>query len=210
MEKKAEQLRNAALIAHGGSGKTSLAEAMLFNGKATTRLCKVDDGSSNFDFEPEEIKRKSTLNTAFHHCAWKKHTINIIDTPGDDNFLSDAKFSLQAADGAVVVIDATAGVKVGTEKVWAFAEEQGLPKIIFINRMDRERADFFQTLDGINQTFELKATPVIIPIGAEDRFSGVADLIKQKAYVYSKDGSGKFETRTSPMILKTRPKNGVK
>ena len=202
MEKKAEQLRNAALIAHGGSGKTSLAEAMLFNGKATTRLCKVDDGSSNFDFEPEEIKRKSTLTTAFHHCAWKKHTINIIDTPGDDNFLSDAKFSLQAADGAVVVIDATAGVKVGTEKVWAFAEEQSLPKIIFVNRMDRERADFFQTLDGINQTFELKATPVTIPIGAEDRFSGVADLIRQKAYVYSNDGSGKFETTDIPDDLK--------
>ena len=202
MEKKAEQLRNAALIAHGGSGKTSLAEAMLFNGKATTRLCKVDDGSSNLDVEPEEIKRKSTLTTAFHHCNWKKHTINIIDTPGDDNFLSDAKFSLQAADGSVVLIDATAGVKVGTEKVWAFAEEQGLPKIVFINRMDRERADFFQTLEAVSQTFEIKATPVTIPIGEEDNFSGVVDLIKQKAYIYSKDGSGAFETTDIPEDLK--------
>ncbi len=202
MEKKAEQLRNAALIAHGGSGKTSLAEAMLFNGKATTRLCKVDDGSSNLDVEPEEIKRKSTLTTAFHHCSWKKHTINIIDTPGDDNFLSDAKFSLQAADGSVVLIDATAGVKVGTEKVWAFAEKQDLPKIIFINRMDRERADFFQTLDAISEILEVKATPVVIPIGEEDRFSGVVDLIKQKAYVYSKDGSGTFETTDIPDDLK--------
>jgi len=202
MEKKAEQLRNAALIAHGGSGKTSLAEAMLFNGKATTRLCKVDDGSSNLDVEPEEIKRKSTLTTAFHHCSWKKHTINIIDTPGDDNFLSDAKFSLQAADGSVVLIDATAGVKVGTEKVWAFAEEQSLPKIIFINRMDRERADFFQALDTINEIFEVKATPIAIPIGEEERFSGLVDLIKQKAYVYSKDGSGTFETTDIPDDLK--------
>ena len=202
MEKKAEQLRNAALIAHGGSGKTSLAEAMLFNGKASTRLCKVDDGTSNLDVEPEEIKRKSTLTTAFHHCSWKKRTINIIDTPGDDNFLSDAKFSLQAADGSVVLIDATAGVKVGTEKVWAFAEERSLPKIIFINRMDRERADFFQTLDAINEIFEVKATPVVIPIGEEDRFSGVVDLIKQKAYVYNKDGSGTFETTDIPDDLK--------
>ena len=202
MEKKAEQLRNAALIAHGGSGKTSLAEAMLFNGKATTRLCKVDDGTSNLDVEPEEIKRKSTLTTAFHHCSWKKHTINIIDTPGDDNFLSDAKFSLQAADGSVVLIDATAGVKVGTEKVWAFAEDQNLPKIIFINRMDRERADFFQSLDAISQTFEVKTTPVTIPIGEEDRFSGVVDLIKQKAYLYNKDGSGTFETTDIPDDLK--------
>jgi elongation factor G len=202
MEKKVEQLRNAALIAHGGSGKTSLAEAMLFNGKATTRLCKVDDGTSNLDVEPEEIKRKSTLTTAFHHCSWNKHTLNIIDTPGDDNFLSDAKFSLQAADGSVVLIDATAGVKVGTEKVWAFAEEQGLPKIVFINRMDRERADFFQALDALSQTFEIKATPIFIPIGEEDNFSGVVDLIKQKAYVYSKDGSGTFETTDIPEDLK--------
>lgn len=202
MEKKAEQLRNAALIAHGGSGKTSLAEAMLFNGKATTRLCKVDDGTSNLDVEPEEIKRKSTLTTAFHHCTWKKHTINIIDTPGDDNFLSDAKFSLQAADGSVLLIDATAGVKVGTEKVWAFAEEQELPKIVFINRMDRERADFFQTLDAVSRIFEVKATPVMIPIGEEDRFSGVVDLIKQKAYIYNKDGSGAFETTDIPDDLK--------
>ena len=202
MEKKAEQLRNAALIAHGGSGKTSLAEAMLFNGKATTRLCKVDDGSSNLDVEPEEIKRKSTLTTAFHHCTWKKHTINIIDTPGDDNFLSDAKFSLQAADGSVLLIDATAGVKVGTEKVWAFAEEQELPKIVFINRMDRERADFFQTLEAVSQTFEIKTTPVVIPMGEEDEFSGVVDLVKQKAYVYNKDGSGTFQTTDIPEDLK--------
>ena len=116
MEQKSEQIRNTALIAHVGSGKTSLAEAMLFNGKATTRLGKVDDGSSNFDFEPEEIKRKITISSAFHQVNWKKHLINIIDTPGDDNFLSDTKFSLQAAEGAVVVIDATAGVKVGTER----------------------------------------------------------------------------------------------
>jgi elongation factor G len=202
MEKKVEQLRNAALIAHGGSGKTSLAEAMLFNGKATTRLCKVDDGTSNLDVEPEEIKRKSTLTTAFHHCSWNKHTLNIIDTPGDDNFLSDAKFSLQAADGSVVLIDATAGVKVGTEKVWAFAEEQELPKIVFINRMDRERADFFQSLDALGQTFEIKATPIFIPIGEEEDFSGVVDLIKQKAYIYSKDGSGTFETTDIPEDLK--------
>ena len=113
MDKKSDQLRNIALIAHGGSGKTSLAEAILFNAKATTRLGKVDDSTSNFDFEPEEIKRKATLSTAFHDCNWKKHIINVIDTPGDDNFLSDTKFSLQAADGAVVMIDATAGVKVG-------------------------------------------------------------------------------------------------
>jgi elongation factor G len=198
MGKKAEQLRNVALVAHGGSGKTSLAEAMLFCGKATTRLGRVDDGTSNLDFEPEEIKRKITISTAFHHLDWKKHVINIIDTPGDDNFLSDTKCSLQAADGVVVVIDATSGVKVGTEKVWAFAEEQHLPKMIFINKIDRERADFFKVVEETARVFDIKPTPVFLPIGSESKFSGIVDLIKMKAYLYSKDGSGKFESADVP------------
>jgi elongation factor G len=198
MEKKAEQLRNVALVAHGGSGKTSLAEAILFNGKAATRLGKVDDGSSNLDFEPEEIKRKITISTAFHHCEWKKHIVNLIDTPGDDNFLSDTKFSLQAADGVVVVIDATAGVKVGTEKVWSFAEDQNLPKMVFINKMDRERADFYKVMEETAEAFEIKATPVFLPIGSEDNFEGVVDLIKMKSCTFKKDGSGSFETGDIP------------
>ena len=171
---------------------------MLFNAKATTRLGKVDDSTSNFDFEPEEIKRKATLSTSFHHCNWKKHIINIIDTPGDDNFLSDAKLSLQAADGAIVIIDATSGVKVGTEKVWIFADEQQLPRIVFVNKMDRERADFYKIVEEASRIFEIKATPLFLPIGEEDDFSGLVDLIKQKAYTYSKDGSGKFETSEIP------------
>jgi len=198
MDKKSEQLRNIALIAHGGSGKTSLAEAILFNAKATTRLGKVDDNTSNFDFEPEEIKRKATLSTAFHDCTWKKHIINIIDTPGDDNFLSDTKFCLQAADGAVLVIDSTAGVKVGTEKVWAFADEQQLPRIIFVNKMDRERADFFKIVEDAARIFEIKATPLFLPVGAEADFSGLVDLVKRKAVIFVKDGSGKFDSADIP------------
>ncbi len=198
MEKRAQQLRNVALVAHGSSGKTSLAEAMLFDGKATTRLGKVDDGSSNMDFEPEEIKRKITISTSFHHCSWKKQTINILDTPGEDNFLSDTKFSLQAADAVVVLIDATSGVKIGTEKVWEFADEQVLPRIIFINKMDRERADFYKVVGELSQTFNVKATPVFLPIGAEEQFTGVVDLIKKKAYVYGKDASGEFKTGDIP------------
>ena len=198
MERKSEQLRNVALVAHVGSGKTSLAEAMLFNGKSTTRLGKVDDGTSNMDFEPEEIKRKITINTSYHHCNWKKDYINLIDTPGDDNFLSDTRFSLQAADGAVVVIDATAGVKIGTEKVWAFADEQNLTRLIFINKMDRERANFFGVVEEITKAFDAKATPVFLPIGSEDNFRGLVDLIKMKAYLYNKDGSGKFEDSGIP------------
>lgn len=191
MERTSEQLRNVGLVAHVGSGKTSLAEAMLFNGKATTRLGSVDEGTSHMDYEPEEIKRRITISTALHHCNWKKCEIHIIDTPGDDNFLSDTKSSLQAADGVVVVIDATAGVKIGTEKVWAFADELDLPKIIFVSKMDRERADFFKVVQEISTAFDIKASPMFLPIGAEDRFEGVVDLIKMKAYRYNRDGSGK-------------------
>ncbi len=198
MGNKAEQLRDVALVAHVGSGKTSLAEAILFNGKATTRIGKVDDGTSCLDFEPEEIKRKISINSAFHHCNWKKQTINLIDTPGDDNFLSDTKSSLQAADGVIVLLDATAGVKVGTEKVWAFSDEQGLSRLLFVNKMDKERADFFKVIDEASKAFDLKATPIFLPIGSEDKFAGLVDLIKMKAYLYSKDASGKYETTDIP------------
>jgi elongation factor G len=183
MERKSEQLRNVGLVAHVGSGKTSLAEAILFNGKSTNRLGKVDDGTSNLDFEPEEMKRKITISTSFHHCDWKKNYINLIDTPGDDNFLSDTRFSL---------------VKIGTEKVWTFADEKKLSRIIFINKMDRERANFFGVVEEINGTFGVKGTPVFLPIGSEEKFEGLVDLIKMKAYVYNKDGSGKFKDSGIP------------
>lgn len=198
MERKIEQLRDIALLAHVGSGKTSLAEAMLLNGKSTNRLGKVDDGSSNMDYEPEEIKRKITISSSFHHCDWKKNYINIIDTPGDDNFLSDSKAALQAADGAVIVVDATAGVKIGTEKVWQFVDAMDIPRIIFINKMEKERADFYKIIQEVNDTFEVKATPVFLPIGAEDNFQGLVDMIKMKAYISTNDGSGKFENADIP------------
>jgi len=202
MERKSEQIRNVGLIAHVGSGKTSLAEAMLFNGKGTSRLGRVDDGTSNFDFEPEEIKRRITISTSIHHCDWKKQIINIIDTPGDDNFLSDTKACLQAADGVIVVLDATAGVKFGTQKVWAFADELKLPRIVYISKMDRERSDFYGVVEEVAKTFEVKATPVFLPIGAEDKFVGVVDLIKMKAFHFAKDGSGKFEESDVPADMK--------
>ncbi len=198
MKRNSEQLRNVALVAHVGSGKTSLGEAMLLNGKGTKRLGSVDEGTSHLDFEPEEVKRRITISTSFHHCDWKKSYINLIDTPGDDNFLSDTRFALQAADGVVVVIDATAGVKIGTEKVWAFADERNLPRIIFINKMDRERANFFGVVDEITRFFNVKASPVFLPIGSEDKFQGLVDLIKMKAYTYNKDGSGKFQQSEIP------------
>ncbi|MGD8467754.1 MAG: GTP-binding protein, partial [Desulfobacterales bacterium] len=147
MSEKVEHIRNIALIGHGGAGKTSLAEAMLYDAGVIKRLGSVDEGNSAMDFEPEELKRRSSISSGFHQISWKNHTISLIDTPGDQNFFSDTKSCMQAADGVVVVVDAVDGIKVQTEQAWEFAKEFDLPCVIFINRMDRERADF-------NRTFE--------------------------------------------------------
>jgi elongation factor G len=190
MTKRLEQMRNVALVGHSGCGKTSLAEAILYNTKSVNRLGRVDDGTSTMDFEPEEIKRKVSLGTAFHPFKWKNRRLNLIDTPGENDFISDTKICLQAAEGAVVVVDAVDGAKVGTEKVWAFAHDYNLARLIFINKLDRERADFYKVLEDIENTFSINATPVFLPIGAEDGFTGVVSLIELKAHLYSNDGTG--------------------
>ena len=136
MMKKIDQVRNLGLIGHSGCGKTSLAEAILYSSGSINRLGKVDDGTSALDFEPEEIKRKITLQTAFHPYGWSNNKFNLIDTPGENDFLSEAKTSLQAAEAAIIVIDAVGSVKVGTEKVWVFAKDYNLPSIIFVNLLN--------------------------------------------------------------------------
>ena len=198
MVKKIDQIRNIGLIGHNGCGKTSLAEAILFNSKATSRLGRVDDGNSNMDFEPEEIKRRASLSTAFHPYTWKSRKFNLIDTPGENDFLSDTKICLQAAEGALVVIDAVDSIKVGTEKVWDFSEKYNLPRVIFINKLDRERADFYKVLEEIENTFSIKVTPIYLPIGSEKDFIGVIDLIKLKANLHKNDGSGSFKDGEIP------------
>ncbi len=191
MSEKIDTLRNIALIAHGGAGKTSLAEAMLFNGGVTKRLGRVEDGNTAMDFEPEEIKRGSSISSGFHQLEWKKHTITVIDTPGDQNFFSDTKSCLEAADGAVVVIDAVDGIKVQTEQAWEFAEGFNQPCVIFINKLDRERADFQRTFLDAKDNFEPKPIIMQLPIGAEAEFKGIVNLINSKAFTYSADGKGK-------------------
>ena len=198
MVKKADQIRNIGLIGHSRCGKTSLAEAILFNSKSTSRLGKVDDGNSIMDFEPEEIKRKGSLSTSFHPYTWKSRKFNLIDTPGENDFLSDTKICLQAAEGALVVIDAVDSIKVGTEKVWDFSEQYNLPRVIFINKLDRERADFYKVLEEIESTFSIKVTPIYLPIGSEKDFIGLVDLIRLKAILYSNDGSGSFKEGEIP------------
>jgi len=188
MAETIESLRNIAFASHGGAGKTSLAETMLFNAGIINRIGRVEDGNTAMDFEPEELKRNSSLSSGFHQFNWKKHTVSLIDTPGDQNFFSDTKSCMQAADSAVIVVDAVDGVKVQTEQAWDFAEAFNLPCIIFINKLDRERADFMRAFKDATDCFEPKPMIIQIPIGSEATFSGIIDLISMKAYTYDAKG----------------------
>jgi elongation factor G len=199
MSEKVERVRNIALIGHGGAGKTSLAEAMLFKSGIIKRFGKVEEGNTAMDFEPEELKRRSSISSGFHQFSWKNHTVNLIDTPGDQNFFSDTKSSMQAADGVVVVIDAVDGVKVQTELAWEFAKEFKQPCVIFINKLDRERADFNRTFEDAKVSFEPKPIILQLPIGAEAEFNGIVDLVRNQAYVY--DANGKPQKEDIPAQL---------
>jgi elongation factor G len=193
MSEKVERIRNIALIGHGGAGKTSLAEAMLYKSGTIKRFGKIEEGNTAMDFEPEELKRRSSISSGFHQFSWKNHTVNLIDTPGDQNFFSDTKSCMQAADGVVIVIDAVDGVKVQTELAWEFAREFKQPCVIFINKLDRERADFNRAFEDAKVSFEPKPIILQLPIGAEAEFKGVVDLIRNKAYVYDADGKTQKE-----------------
>jgi elongation factor G len=164
----------------------------LFISGKNERLGRVDDGTSSMDYEPEEQKRRVSISSAVNFIEWEKHKINIIDTPGDSNFAFDIKCSMSVVENAIIVVDAVGGVEFQTQKVWELADEFKLPRIIFINRMDRERADFNKALESIKSKFAKKVTPVCVPIGAEDKFQGIIDLIGMKAYLFSDNkGIGK-------------------
>ncbi len=195
-----ENLRNIAIVAHGGAGKTSIAEAMLFNAGVINRLGRVEDGNTTMDFEPEELKRCSSLSSSFYQFPWKKKTISIIDTPGDQNFFSDTKNCMQACDSAVFVIDGVDGVKVQTEQAWEFAEDFNLPCIIFINKLDRERSNFDRIVQNATSSFSVKPVVLQIPIGTENDFKGVVDLLSMKAYEY--DDTGKSVSVEIPENIK--------
>jgi elongation factor G len=197
-----DKIKNVALIGHGSSGKTSLTAGFLFDAGATSRLTRVDKGNTVTDFEPEEIERKISINSAICFLEWKDHKINIVDTPGYSNFLWDTRASLRAVDAAAVLVDGVSGVEVGTEKVWEMVEELGLPRIFLINKLDRENSSFKRTLEPIQQFFGRKAVPVELPVGEEKNFRGVVDLIGKKAYIFEKDESGKFKEEEVPAELK--------
>ncbi len=188
----AASIRNVAVVGHGGSGKTQLVSAMLFDGGAVNRLGRVDDGTTVTDFDEEEIARKHTLGSTPAFVEWNKTKINVIDTPGFANFLSDTRAALRVVDAALVVVDAVSGVEVQTEKVWQIAEECGLARLVVLNRVDRERASLERTLESLRGAFGRAVVPVALPLGEEKNFTGVIDLVSMKAYTFQADGSGKF------------------
>ena len=195
------KIRNLGIIAHGGAGKTSLAEAVLFNTGMIDRLGRVDDGTSTMDFEPEEIKRKISITSALDHCEWNGHSIHIVDTPGYGNFIADTRACMRTLDCAVVILSAISGVKAQTEEIWSWANEFEIPRIAFVNKLDRERASFLRAIDDMEKALGARGVAIQMPIGIEDKFEGVIDLIRMKAFFYVKDGSGTFTEGAIPAEL---------
>jgi elongation factor G len=179
------RIRNVAIIAHGGAGKTSLTESMLFVTGSIDRLGSVDNGTTTTDFEPEEIDRKITISSSFCFCDWNNYRINLIDTPGFTNFLEDTRGVMKAVDGAVVIVSALSGVKAETEKVWKYTNEYSVPRVVFVNKIDKENANFVKTVAEIEKAFETEVVPLHIPIGAGPTFSGTINIVTMKAMKYS-------------------------
>jgi len=194
---ESNSLRNVAIVGHGATGKTSLCESLLYIAGKADRPGRVDEGTSSMDFEPEEQKRRISISAATNFFEWEKHKITILDTPGDSNFAYDTRNCLRIADSTIIVIDAVGGVEFQTEKVWEYADEYKLPRMIFINRMDRERADFSKSIESITSRLGKKATALFLPIGKEDSFKGVIDLMHRKALLYD-DLKGTYKSADIP------------
>ena len=196
---RAEQIRNVALISHVGAGKTSLVDAALFDSGAVTRQGKVDEGSSISDYDPDELKRHMSLNAKVLPVEWKNHKINFIDTPGYADFVGEVKAGLRVADAALVVVTAEKGVEVGTELTWQYADERNLPRMVLINKLDRENTSFDTALKSLRDQFGLKVVPLQIPIGEQSSFRGVVDLVSQKGYTF--EGGNKVQEIAIPAEL---------
>ncbi|RMG01486.1 MAG: elongation factor G [Nitrospirae bacterium] len=185
------KIRNFSVVAHGGAGKTSLVEAMLFNAGVIDRMGKVESGNTVTDYDPEEIDRQISISSAVAYCDWNGLRYNIIDTPGFINFIEDTRGCLRVSDGAVVLVSAISGVKAETEKIWKYACEYELPRVVFVNKMDRENASFDRAVGDIEKSFESEAIPLNIPIGEGTSFKGIVDILHMKAYKY--DGGKREE-----------------
>lgn len=181
----APSIRNVALVGHSGAGKTQLTSALLFDAGAVNRLGRVDDGTTVTDYDEEEIARKHTLACSLAHVEWNRHKINLIDTPGMSNFHSDSRAALRVADAALVVVDGVHGVEVSTEKMWTAAQELEVPRIVVLNRLDRERASLERSLASLRTVFGRTVIPVQLPIGEEKGFTGVVDLVAMTAWTFA-------------------------
>src|SRR5437773_63506 len=177
-------IRNIALVGHSGAGKTTLTEALLFTAGAITRMGKVEEGNTVSDHDPEEVRRGISVSLSLAPIEWNGVKINVLDAPGYADFIGDVKGALRAADVCLFVVSAVDGVEVQTEVVWEMAGEAGWPRAIFINKIDRERASFERTLDGLIAAFGTQVAPVQLPIGEEHEFSGVVDLLTRRACRY--------------------------
>jgi elongation factor G len=196
-----KDIRNVGVVGHGDSGKTTLTAGLLFTAGASNRLLRVDEGNTITDFDEEEIQRKITISTAIAVAEWKKTKINILDTPGYNIFINDSRAALTAADAALVLVDGVAGVEVQTEKVWGFTNDFKLPRVVIVNKLDRERADFQRALDSVIENFGRAVVPIQLPIGSEREFKGIVDLVNMKAYTYTPDGDGKGKEGDIPANL---------
>ena len=197
-----ENIRNVAIIGHGHAGKTTLVSAMLYTAGATPRLGRVDDGSATTDYDEEEIARKMSIAASAAVVEWGKSKINILDTPGFNMFVHEAKMVLPVVDAAIVVVDGVAGVEVVTQRVWNYCEEYKTPRLIVVNRMDRDRANAERVLESVERAFGRNVIPIELPIGAEKNLSGVIDLVRMKAYTYELGGNGKGKETEIPANLK--------
>src|SRR5947209_1153116 len=184
------QIRNVGLFSHGGSGKTSLAEAMLFASKATTRMGRIEEGNTVTDYDPDEQKRRISVQLAVAPVEWEECKINVIDVPGYAEFIGEVKAAMRVSDAALLLMDASAGVEVGTEQAWRFAGERGLARFVFINKMERENADFNMAYQSAQAVLGKKCAALQLPIGSQQSFRGMVDLLKLKAYMYQPGNTG--------------------
>src|ERR1700747_866110 len=190
------------MVGHGHAGKTSLVSAMLYTAGATQRLGRVDDGSATTDYDDEEIARKMSISTGLAYTEWGKTKINLLDTPGFNMFVHEARMVLPVVDAALIVVDGVAGVEVVTQRVWSYCEEYNTPRVILASRMDRQRADAERVLESLTRAFGRTVIPLELPIGKEKNLSGVVDLVRMKAYGYELGGNGKGKEGEIPADMK--------
>ncbi|HYI23792.1 MAG TPA: elongation factor G [Thermomicrobiales bacterium] len=194
----ADRIRNVGLFSHGGAGKTSLTEAFLYVSGATNRLGNIQDGTTASDFDPDEVRRGISISTSVIPVEWEDHKINVLDVPGYADFMGEVHAAMRVVDGAVILVDASAGVEVGTEHVWRLANDYNLPRIIFVNKMNRENANFPQTLASLREAFGKRIAPIQFPIGSDRTFRGIVDLLNNHAMVFHDNSDGGYEEVSIP------------